>query len=201
MSDEPRDPALEVVLDTLHAAVLESMMGCLVGTIVSYDVATRRASVQPSLQRSRLDEDDARIQSPLPIMNDVPVLMWGVGAVRIKFPVNKGDSCLLIQIGMSMDVYKARGGLVADPDDRRHDIRDFIAIPGCFDLSHVNESDTMIEFMADHTVQIGGSNPLVTKAEFDGHTHGPGTFSNSGGSVTGASSGASAVTGTAKLRG
>lgn len=196
MSDEPRDPALEVVLEALHSAVLESMMGCLVGTIIDYDASTRRATVQPALQRSRLAEDDTRVQAPLPVMNDVPVLMWGVGSVRIKFPINKGDPCLLIQIGMSMSTYKVKGGLVADPDDRRHDYNDFIAVPGCFDLAHVNEDDSMIEFINDGTVQIGGNEPLVKKSEFAAHTH---VLAIVG--TTGTAAVPLVITGTEKLRG
>jgi phage baseplate assembly protein V len=47
----------------------------------------------------------------------------------------------------------------------------------------------------------GGSvDRLVKKSEHDGHTHGPGTYTNSGGSVTGLSGGAAAVAGTQRLR-
>ncbi len=42
----------------------------------------------------------------------------------------------------------------------------------------------------------GTLEPLVKKSEFDGHGHGPGTFTNSGGNVTGKSGGADSVTGT-----
>ena len=74
MSDDPRDPALEVVLGALHDAVLESMFGPMPGTVVSYDATKRTISVQPSLQRGRQNTDDGvREQKPLPIMTDVPV--------------------------------------------------------------------------------------------------------------------------------
>jgi phage gp45-like len=47
----------------------------------------------------------------------------------------------------------------------------------------------------------GGSvDRLVKKSEHDGHTHGPGTFANSGGTVAGVSGGAAAVAGTQRLR-
>lgn len=52
----------------------------------------------------------------------------------------------------------------------------------------------------------GGAEPLVRKSEFDGHTHGPGSFTTpsaggGGGPVTGTSSGAAAVDGTSVLLG
>lgn len=51
----------------------------------------------------------------------------------------------------------------------------------------------------------GGAEPLVRKSEFDGHTHGPGSFTTpsaggGGGPVTGTSSGAAAVDGTEVLK-
>jgi hypothetical protein len=46
----------------------------------------------------------------------------------------------------------------------------------------------------------GGAEPLVKKSEFDGHTHGPGTFISPDGAVTGLSDGADSVTGTESLR-
>lgn len=51
----------------------------------------------------------------------------------------------------------------------------------------------------------GTADRLVTKSEFDGHTHGPGSFSTpsaggGGGPVTGTSGGAAAVAGTQKLQ-
>lgn len=46
----------------------------------------------------------------------------------------------------------------------------------------------------------GGAEALVKKSEYDGHTHGPGTFSNSGGAVAGLSGGAAEVTGTTVLK-
>lgn len=42
----------------------------------------------------------------------------------------------------------------------------------------------------------GTPEPLVKRSEYNGHTHGPGTYSNSGGPVTGLSGGAASVTGT-----
>lgn len=45
----------------------------------------------------------------------------------------------------------------------------------------------------------GGAEPLVRKSDFDGHTHGPGSFTNGSGAVTGVSAGASAATGTSVL--
>lgn len=51
----------------------------------------------------------------------------------------------------------------------------------------------------------GNADRLVKKSEYDGHTHGPGTFTTpvgagGGGPVTGASGGAAAVTGTQRMR-
>lgn len=46
----------------------------------------------------------------------------------------------------------------------------------------------------------GGAEALVKKSEFDGHTHGSGTYQAGGDDVTGTSSGAASVTGTTILK-
>lgn len=46
----------------------------------------------------------------------------------------------------------------------------------------------------------GGTEPLVKRSEYNGHTHGPGTFTNGSGAVTGISGGADDVTGTEVLK-
>ncbi len=199
MSDEPRDPNLETVLATLHDAVLESMYGAMPGVVVSYDATKRMASIQPSLERAYLDEDGNRVSKPQPIINDVPVVMFGTNALRIKLTLVKGDPVLLLWCGQSLAAWKKRGYPTADINDQRHNYNDVVAIPGCVDFAHASEHAAMIEF-TDTVVKIGGDEPLVRKSEFDGHTHGGGTLSNSSGTVTGTSGGASSVTGTAKLR-
>jgi Phage protein Gp138 N-terminal domain len=170
MSDEPRDPALETVLGALADAVRESLFVAMPGTIVSYDSGTRSASVQPSLQRSHINETDTKVPQVLPVLNDVPVMMIGTAALRIKFPLAKGDPVLLVFCGQSLDVWKRRSGVNSDADDRRHDLTDAIAIPGLVPFGDASESSPLIEFTGSE-IHVGGSGSLVTQLQFLNHTH------------------------------
>lgn len=170
MSDEPRDPPLEAVLMSLMDATRESMMGAMPGVVVSYDPATRKAQIQPALQRAHFDESGNRAQEMLPVLNDVPVIMPGTSSIRVKFPINPGDHVLLVFCGQSLDVWKQRGGVVDDSDDRRHDLTDAIAIPGVVNFGAASEADPLIEFTGAE-IHVGGSGALVTQAQFMNHTH------------------------------
>lgn len=195
MSDDPRDPSLEHVFSAHRDAVLGSLYGALPGVIVSYDAATRRASVQPTIQSGEEDETGARVVQTLPILNDVPVIMPGTSALRIKFPINVGDGVLLVFVGVSMDTWKSSSGIVDPADDTRHNYTDCVAIPGLASFKDASEASAIIEFTAGNTVQIGGNNPLVTKSDFDSHVH---TSAASGSPTTIPTLAAS---GTATLRG
>ncbi len=194
MSDSPRDPQLEHVLEALKENVHESLFAAMPGTILSYNASMRSATVQGSLQRAHYDETGTRISQALPVFNDVPVVFPGTAQMRIKFPLVSGDPVLLIFCGQSLNAWKSQGGLVDDADDRRHDPSDVVAIPGLVDFGHASEAAAMIEFTST-TVEIGGTDKLVTKSDFDSHTH------TSGGSGSPTSAPIVPATGTSVLRG
>lgn len=146
------------------------MFGGMPGVIVDYNPTKRTASVQPSILRARLGEDDQRIATPLPILLDVPVIMFGTAKVRVKLTLTKGDPVLLLFMGVSLDRWKKLGTGVDPGDDRRHDYNDAIAIPGCIDPAHASEDAVVLEFTSTE-IRAGGTEPLVTRAEFLGHGH------------------------------
>lgn len=170
------------------------------GRIESFDSATCRAVVQPLLLEGDKGQDGARIARRLAAMTDVPVWFLGAGGFRVRFPIDKGDNCILLFAARSLDKYKALGVEVDPEDDRHHDPSDCIAIPADLAKPHAKNAGAFIEF-TDSEIKCGGNNRLVTKAEFDGHTHGPGTFAAGSTNVLGISGGAASVTGTAQLRG
>lgn len=170
MSDDPRDPLLENVLSAHADAILDSMFGCLPGTIVSYNASNHTASVQPSLQRGRYLEDGTRTADTLPVINDVTVMWPGTAAARISFPLVAGDPVLILFCGMSLATWKGTTGISDSGDDRRHDYTDAICIPGCANPIQANDGSPQITFTGVD-IQIGGSSPLVTQAQFMNHTH------------------------------
>lgn len=100
------------------------------GIVVSYDAATQKADVKPSLQRGSLGDDGGRVSSSVAVISGVPVVFPGAGSYSITFPVAAGDCVLLVFSQRSLDRWVSRGGEVDTEDDRLHDLSDAIAIPG-----------------------------------------------------------------------
>src|SRR4029077_2768517 len=115
-------------------AAIESRLGDVFvarpGIIRSYDAASQTATVQPAIREAYVDETDTRQTEAQPPIQKVPVVFPGSGTSGITWPVNKGDTCLLVHCDVSIDTWLATGGVVDPQDDRRHDHSDVVAIVG-----------------------------------------------------------------------
>ena len=168
--------------------------GWLPGRVERYDADSCRASVQLLILEGYQDEDGERRTEPLPVITDVPVQFPGAGAIRIKWPIAIGDFVTVFFASRAVGEWlESTGGLIDPVDDRDHDLSDALAVPGLLPFSRVSNAGAMIEFTSTE-IRCGGTNRLVTKAEFDAHIHNDPTSG-----VTSAPT--IAATGTAKLRG
>jgi len=99
----------------------------LPGVVVKYDAKTRRADIQPSLKRKM----PGGKYLEFPVIPDVPVRYSGNKEFTIHFPLKKGDEVLLFVTERGTDKWKSSGGQdIEEPDLRRFDIQDCIAITG-----------------------------------------------------------------------
>jgi hypothetical protein len=118
----------------------------LPGAIVSYDYTLQKASIQPLLNKSWADGTF----TPMPILENVPVIFPRAGGASLTFPVDVGDTCLLVFIERSIDLWLTVGGQVTPDDNRKFNISDAIAIPGLFPFSETsdatNNSDVLLTF-------------------------------------------------------
>jgi hypothetical protein len=97
------------------------------GKVVSYDPATRRADIQPSLKRRLPDGSFV----DFPIIPDVPVLFPGTSEYTIHFPLKKDDEVDVRVCERSTDVWRDSGDKgIEDPDPRRFSLQDCHAVPG-----------------------------------------------------------------------
>jgi len=103
---------------------------CLPGIIESYDSETQKAVVQPALQRAYDQQDDTVRLVSMPPIPDVPVVQPRSGKAHIHFPLEKGDSVLLVFSQRSLDVWKNKDGVVNPDDRRKFNLSDAYAIPG-----------------------------------------------------------------------
>lgn len=131
---------MTTMTDAMRQAVLFQLYDvhtALPGTIISYDSTLQKATIQPSLKKSYLDGTTQE----MPILNNVPVIFPRAGGASLTFPVVQGDTCLLLFIERSIDLWKSVGGVVAPDDPRKFDLSDAVAIMGLMPFSENSLSE------------------------------------------------------------
>ncbi len=134
--------------DVLRLAVgqrLRDLHVSMPGRVESYDAATQEASVQPLIKVALSDGKSAT----LPVINGVPVIWPRGGGAILSFPIQPGDTVLLVFGERSLDEWLQQGGEVAPADPRSHDLSDAVAIPGLYPFSEPGEAsdrDVLLRF-------------------------------------------------------
>ena len=122
----------------LSTVLKKAWKGFMVGThtivpaqVVSYDVSTRRASVQPVLKQKFVFNPAA---TPIPPLAAVPMVQWmGIKGACLFLPDNlivAGLECLLLVAERSIDLWYKSGGVIDPADERMFDLTDSIAFLG-----------------------------------------------------------------------
>jgi hypothetical protein len=130
MTQTQRTPQLvEVMRRAALAAILDTRTAT-VARVEKYDAGKQTVDVQPLLQEHV--EVDGELQAiSLAVIPSVPVLFPGAGGFRVTFPIQPGDTVLLVFSDRSLDRWLERGGGPVDPVDlRHHHLQDAVAIPG-----------------------------------------------------------------------
>jgi hypothetical protein len=168
MSDQNQSPSLASLLREQIESRVSGINVALPGRVTSYDTDSRRATVKPLVQMARVNPDTGqRTAVSLPVITEVPIMMYGSGGVRVKIPVHPGDTGLLIFCSASIDRWLRFGGEVDPGDSRQHDLTDAIFLPGLQSFAEDGDADPMIEFTESGEIHAGGSDKLATKADVD----------------------------------
>ena len=96
-----------------------------VGEIVSFDPATQTAEVKVKMSfllNGKITE--------YPLLLDCPCIILSGNLGRLTFPINKGDSCLVLFNDRDMDNWYSGGQTMPPRTDRLHDFSDAIALVG-----------------------------------------------------------------------
>ena len=119
------------------------------GIIQSFDPDKQTATVQVSVTENLLDPGTL-VPTPntIPVLVDVPVIMFRAGHFVLTFPVQEGDECLLIFGDNDYGAWWQSGGVQNQVDRRRHDLSDSFAIVGLWSQPNV------IENYSTDTVQL-----------------------------------------------
>lgn len=156
-------PPFQKMLRDIVLDVLDNVHTCKVASIVAYDPALQKATVQPLIHHRYIDQDtgESVVERPAAIKS-VPVMFprigTGASAWGLTFPIKRGDVVLLVFADSSLDKWLVRGGELDPGNDQRHDYDDAIAIPGAFDFAHV-PTDAPLDALVVHgaKIRIGSS--------------------------------------------
>lgn len=139
---------------------LNNVHTALPGSIVSYDYTVQKASVQPLLNKVWADGTN----TPYPVLENVPVVFPRAGGGGLTFPVVEGDTCLLVFIERSTDLWLTVGGQVNPDDPRKFDLSDGVALMGLFPFTETSTADNntdMVLTFADSLIRIKANGDIV----------------------------------------
>lgn len=109
----------------------------LPGEIVEFDTVTQLAKIQPSVRMQFTKPNNEVEHVNLPLLINVPVQFPGAtSGFKITFPLQKGDTGLLIFCSRSIDNWIISGEVQNQTVRRKHDLSDAIFIPGVANLKN-----------------------------------------------------------------
>ena len=159
-----RNSTLQDLLARFRSSIVADLHTSLPGEIIRYDSNTQKADVRPLVKERYTDESGATQARDLPVIPAVPVKFPGGGGYRMTFPMDPGDTGLIVFCEASLDKWLVSGGAVDPADDRHHDLTDAVFIPGLRDFGHpLGSAPTdRATFGKDDGLQIHISPSLVT---------------------------------------
>lgn len=118
---ETLDNAFDIIINSF----LKDVHTVMPGQVTSFDASRKSVSIQPSLQRKYEGQDPIN----LPIIEDVPVVYPGSSAFGLTFPIEVGDTVVLLFCERALASWLDAGGIVDPQVARMHDLSDAIALP------------------------------------------------------------------------
>lgn len=167
-------------MNTATENSLQDVWTAVPGTVESYDATKQRANVRLGVKTVTVGEDGDVDTDEVAVLNSVPVVHPGGGGFRAVFPVQRGDTVLVVFCSRAIDRWLTNGGVVDPQTSRHHDPSDAVAITGLRDFGHVlsNAPSDHMSIGADtgatieifqNEVRVGGSTgvqPTVKLSSF-----------------------------------
>ena len=181
---------------------MEKFMTSLPAYVVAYDPVRQSVEVQPYIAQPWREESGEIGTLELPMILDLPVLFPGGGKNRITWPIEKGDTVLLICLSQDDTKWKTQGRAVdTGKSFGRHHIQYAMALPSGHSLAgparpktdaptdamvlHASKDVKLVSSTAAEIVAINSELAALTAkyndlvAKFNAHGHGyasPGGF-------------------------
>lgn len=152
--------------DAIHGVVdyrLNNIHTAMPAAIISYDYTVQKAVVQPLLNKVWADGTT----TPYPVLENVPVIFPRAAGGGLTFPVVENDTCLLLFIERSTDLWLTVGGQVNPDDNRKFDLSDGIAIMGLFPFNQTSTADNNTDMLltyANSKIRIKQNGDIVIES-------------------------------------
>lgn len=154
-----RAPTLADVITRALESKSTELRVALPARVERYDASKQLIDAHPLIKDEYFDWEDERHTHSLPVVTNIPVVFPGAGGFRLTFPVQVGDTVLLVFSDRSLDRWLDSGGDVDPVDNRQHSLADAIAIPGLRPFSNpVTGAST-----SDATIGKDGGPQIVMK--------------------------------------
>jgi len=130
-----REASLQEVLEASFDHQVGGIYTAIPGIVVTVrdNFSNLTIDAQPAINMKGVDGTIAE----RPVVQNIPVQMPASSTSAITFPVNVGDSVLLVYSMRGLDVWKRGTGRQGVPsDNRKFDERDCFAIPGVFPIGN-----------------------------------------------------------------
>lgn len=137
-----RTPTLAEVMRAALDARLGDVHTAIPGKVTRYDASKCLVDAAPLIRAPQVGEDGETTYEPLPVVPNVPILFPGSGAVRLTWPVQVGDTVLLVFSEASLERWLQFGGEVDPEDPRRFALSDAFAIPGLVPFASARAAST-----------------------------------------------------------
>ncbi len=173
----PQTPDLTDVIEGAIDSALDDVAVARPGRVVSFNKADSTANIQPAIKLYQTREDGSKVVVIPPVIPNVPVCFPGGGLAGITFPLNAGDTGLLVFCDGSIDSWKTgvdtRLAEAANP--RKHHITDAVFIPGVRTMKRAALGGaSMVDDIAltinAPSIKLGGtdaSDPVVRRSDLD----------------------------------
>jgi hypothetical protein len=165
---EERIPREQEVLRKALGTFDAGLRVALPGIIQAFDSSKQTVTVRCAI-RETIKVNNVPTDMDIPLLVDVPVVLFRAGGYMLTLPIAEGDECLVVFSDLCIDAWWQNGGVQNRMSRRRHDLSDGFAIPGPWSQPNViaNYSTSAAELRTEDgatKVSISGSTINITTA-------------------------------------
>lgn len=155
---------IEAAIEAVAERLIDDIHTAMPATVKRYN-QDGTINAQPDITTT----DNAGNTLQMPVIYKIPVVMPGIGTLKIEAPINIGDKVLLIFAERAIDGWIGKMAQSVETDKRRHSLTDAIAITGLTNAKLEklkitdNASGATIEFQSNGTININNGALEISK--------------------------------------